>query len=326
MYCQHCGFPLQEKANFCPRCGKRSTNIHSIGSDFKSVTAEKMNIFNRDVLVIYLRQVQTLEFSIQKMATDLRYIDDKISKLGHPAQKHTPYHAKSISTGDNIYMIMFGIVISVVCKFIYNFIRWDLFNWGFGIGIIIAIGSVIAIFVDLSRVEEINKKNIDEAEREYVLALQREETEKAEKARLINIRSIYSSGLEKAYSIRDQAYNINILPEQFRNIYAVYYLYNYLSTSQLSLESAMLHFDLNEIKQELNQIIAQIQIKILQDARTLANTAAMMRQMDTLLQTAIKIEQNSEYANLYAKVAAVNLDTFSFTNTVIESIIDVSLK
>ena len=66
-------------------------------------------------------------------------------------------------------MIMFGIVISVVCKFIYNFIRWDLFNWGFGIGIIIAIGSVIAIFVDFGRVEEINKKNIDEAEREYVL-------------------------------------------------------------------------------------------------------------------------------------------------------------
>ncbi|WP_289302150.1 hypothetical protein [Sporofaciens musculi] len=88
----------------------------------------------------------------------------------------------------------------------------------------------------------------------------------------------------------------------------------------------MLHFDLNEIKQELNQIIAQIQIKVLQDARTLANTAAMMRQMDTLLQTAIKIEQNSEYANLYAKVAAVNLDTFSFTNTVIESIIDIPLK
>ena len=103
MYCQHCGFPLQEKANFCPHCGKRSTNIHSIGSGFKSVTAEKMNIFNRDVLVIYLRQVQTLEFSIQKMATDLRYIDDKISKLGHPVQKHTPYHANSISTGDNIY-------------------------------------------------------------------------------------------------------------------------------------------------------------------------------------------------------------------------------
>lgn len=96
--------------------------IHSRGSDFKSVTAEKMNIFNRDVLVIYLRQVQTLEFSIQKMATDLRYIDDKISKLGHPVQKHTPYHANSISTGDNIYMIMFGIVISVFCKFIYNFI------------------------------------------------------------------------------------------------------------------------------------------------------------------------------------------------------------
>lgn len=37
------------------------------------------------------------------MATDLRYIDDKISKLGHPVQKHTPYHANSISTGDNIY-------------------------------------------------------------------------------------------------------------------------------------------------------------------------------------------------------------------------------
>ena len=48
--------------------------------------------------------------------------------------------------------------------------------------------------------------NNDEAEREYVLALQREETEKAEKARLINIRSIYSSGLGKAYSIRDQAW------------------------------------------------------------------------------------------------------------------------
>ena len=323
MYCQYCGFALHDQAAFCPQCGKQvirnEVEDKSIYASPDNILGGKSVAFNRDILVLYLSHLRTLEFSIQKLSTDLRYLDTQISRLGHPAQKYTPYHA-SPSIGDNLYIVGLGIVVAIVCSFIYGIIPVALFNWGIIGGVILTIGAVIAILLDISHTEEINRKNDENAERDYATAVQREQDENAEKARLIEIRPTYVNGLEKAQYLCKKAYSMDIIPAQFRNIYAIYYLYDYLSTSQSSLESAMLHLDLNEIKQKLNQIIEQQQQIILQQAQILANNDTMIQQTDELIQQAIKTEQNTRYAALYAEVAAVNLETATFANTVIAEI------
>lgn len=323
MFCQHCGFSLQAQAKFCPECGKQVVKIPEKKQTAEvSSRIEPQNLvasgseFNRDVLVSYLHQLRTLEFSAQKFSNDLNNLDYRISRLGAPAYKPEPYRRRA-DVGDDIYMIGFGIVVAIIASFIYGFIPWGLFNWARILAILLVVGEIIAIAVKTSNAESANSENEVKASKEYEQNLKREKQEQEEKARLMEIRPDYVSRLEKAQMLRGKAYDIDIIPAQFRNIYAIYYFYDYLSTSQSTLESAMLHFDLNEIKQKLNQIIEQQQQIIFQQAQILANTDTMIRQQDELIQRAIRTERNTKYAAQYSEVAAVNSETIAFTNTVI---------
>ena len=64
--------------------------------------------------------------------------------------------------------------------------------------------------------------------------------------------------LQKATSVRNKVYSVNIIPNHYRNIYAAYYLYDFMSTSrETDLEKVIQTFVLEEIKQRLDKIIMQ---------------------------------------------------------------------
>lgn len=77
------------------------------------------------------------------------------------------------------------------------------------------------------------------------LPARRQELDNA-KEKLTILRTDYAN----VKKLREQAYGINVVPRQYRDIYAVYYLYDFFSTSrETNLENVIQTFVLEEIKQ-----------------------------------------------------------------------------
>lgn len=115
--------------------------------------------------------------------------------------------------------------------------------------------------------------------------------------------------LDKVNKLLQRAYQVNIIPMQFRNLYAVYYLHEFISTSHESLATALLHYDLNEIKAKLDRIIEQQQEIIIQQAIIAAQNKQLLQQNKSQLERLSAIENNTSQAAQYAEIAAVNAET-----------------
>ena len=112
-----------------------------------------------------------------------------------------------------------------------------------------------------------------------------------------------TADIYKAQEQLDKAYGANIIPLQFRNIQGVYYLYDYISTSNQGLSEALMQCNLDAIKQKLDNVI-QLQGKaIIQQAQA---NVAIMKQNQQILETAQATMQNTAVAAKYAQIAAVN--------------------
>ncbi|MBE6875476.1 MAG: hypothetical protein E7496_01930 [Ruminococcus sp.] len=114
-------------------------------------------------------------------------------------------------------------------------------------------------------------------------------------------------------SALSRAYSANIIPLQFRNIEGVYYLYDYLSTSQQSLQSALIQANLDAIKKKLDEIISNQGEMILQQAQTnkmlFSQNQQMIASLQRIQESAVNTEQNSLVASQYAQISASNSET-----------------
>ena len=111
----------------------------------------------------------------------------------------------------------------------------------------------------------------------------------------------------------DNAYSANIIPMQFRNIQGVYYLYDYLSTSNQTLSEALVQCNLEAIKQKLDKMIQLQSAMIIQQAQTNAKLDRIVEQNDQILETALKtmyktaeIAEQTKLSAQYAKISAAN--------------------
>lgn len=103
-----------------------------------------------------------------------------------------------------------------------------------------------------------------------------------------------------------KAYSANIIPQQFRNIEGVYYLYDYLSTSNQSLSEALMQANLEAIKQKLDDMIRLQSAQIVQQAQTNAKLDNIQAQNERLVQLSEATMNNTAVAAKYAQIAAVN--------------------
>ena len=103
-----------------------------------------------------------------------------------------------------------------------------------------------------------------------------------------------------------KAYSANIIPMQFRNIEGVYYLYDYLSTSNQSLSEALMQANLEAIKQKLDKVIEQQGTQIVLQAQANAKLDDIRRKNQEILETAQATMNNTAVAAKYAQIAAVN--------------------
>lgn len=124
----------------------------------------------------------------------------------------------------------------------------------------------------------------------------------------LQLQDEYSKRLKVMVQL-SKAYELNLIPKPFRNLYGVYYLYDYLSTSQESLTDALLHLDLEQIKDKLDHVIAQQSEQILRAAVQSAQLAHIQKQFDQLIDTVQSISTDTAEIARYSAISAAHLET-----------------
>lgn len=317
MFCSNCGKQLNDTQRFCQFCGTENvvnTNTQIIEQSCNPMIVNEQaynHTFNRDVLNNYLYNVRVLEVA----KNNLLKIRDKtlyqINNLGIPQFQNDDfgYYSRNWSAFDGsdlatvwgfAALLFFGIWIvgAIIC---------DIFECGFGFfGFLMALTVILAIVFTIYDIYDSDKRDAihsqDVAEDDKRVKEENELKQMLIDEEIPNIES----ELEQIENLLVEAYSINIIPLKFRNIYAAYFLYDYISTSTATLNEALLHCDLDTIIQKLDEIIEQQQEIIMELAYSNALNQQIIQQNEQILQHAIATENNTALAAQYSKVAATN--------------------
>lgn len=305
MYCRNCGFELSESAKFCPQCGEnQGIQIQQTKSKTISATSTCGDM-DHDVLVQYLYDVRTLEIAKMKLENKISEHTKRCKELGFPQIFTQPDKAPFGSLVCAIFCIALavflflvsssassseetsksGLILSIIAGlfslpfFAYYFYQKNKYDQQY-----IRYNNTIAN--DKKRVEqELEEKNTLETE---IVSMQEE--------------------LCDAEDLLLESYSTNLIPKQYRDIYAAFYLYDYLSTSNESLSNALLHYNLEELKVKLDEVIRQQSEILLEMAIQSAYLADIQTATQKTLQHAAATEQNTALAAQYAQIAANNAE------------------
>lgn len=315
MFCSNCGKEINENQKFCRYCGAKNEDenqANSLDNEILNNTqSQQINtVFNRSVLTHYLSNIRTLELYRNKLHKSISSLEYQISNLG--IRKVSDGGIGGADLEDAIPVFGFVVLVIVVTLIGGSILKgtlgklfgWEdffsgLMNFIIAVMIIVAIGTVIYLIVENAK-----------ANNEYEIRLsndkRRVNEELIEKKALSKQLSEFESESDKIEALLNDAYSINIIPSKFRNMYAAYFLYDYISTSTATLNEALLHCDLDTIQQKLNEIIDQQQEIIMELAYQNALNEKLVKQNEQILGHAIQAENNTALAAQYTKIAANN--------------------
>jgi hypothetical protein len=192
-----------------------------------------------------------------------------------------------------------------------SFFSWLFYGAYEVIGTIVMLGCLGYIFLTISDNRRVNKQekiarihNIQEEDR---VAKNHKALE--EKRQNWNARSVYLKRQKnEVRTLLNEAYSINILPNPYRNLASVYYIYDYMSSSQAGLEETLLHEHLENgiqrILDKLNTIIYQNEYRILQNQRIEASNQQLVSRATKMVNSLAQIKDNTELAAQYARLSA----------------------
>ena len=318
MFCIKCGKELSDELNFCPYCGAKTakslsgnSSVSSIQSDYPShLDTKNEYVFNRKVLLNYLGNIRTLEFAINKLESDISYIENRIYHLGIQRT------IRPVEGFGGISAIIFLGVVFLVSLLINAGINGDGLMSAFQpvlqpIVILAMIASVVIIaIVIISNIVD-RSRDVRRYNREVAAEAERLRYEEEEKNYWIEVLPIYKDDLNKTKVLRDKAYSIGIIPDKCRNIYGAHFLYDNISTSTISLMDAIYLFAFDEISRKLDVVIEQQRQIIMELARSNALNEQIVNQNKEILRHAIATERNTALAAQYSQIAAVNSETVS---------------
>lgn len=114
----------------------------------------------------------------------------------------------------------------------------------------------------------------------------------------------------------DELYQENILPTQNRNIASVIYIYDYMSTSNASLDDALLHAHMEDgvqkIMAKLDYVIEQNEFIILQNRCIESNQKTLVQQNEAIFREVKKATRYAQEASEYARMADLNSKVAGF--------------
>lgn len=137
------------------------------------------------------------------------------------------------------------------------------------------------------------------------------------------MRQQFDKELQKVNELLEDAYGLNVLAKTYRNLPSVYYIYEYMSTSQASLKETFMHAQIENgfqrIEKKLDIIIEQNEEIIFvtrqieaNTARTVKQTTEMLKNLQKSLETQQLTEQNALEAAQYASICATYSKTTAF--------------
>lgn len=281
MFCYECGKQVMDGSAFCSFCGAKFENVVS-KNDQQSVTKTSTE-YDREAIKIYLNNLlqmenanQVLQHELNRLADEYRYIQNGnyyASYILYDHIKEGPWGDDEFChlyyDGKDVYIAVTGKYNNVIEVDRYfhetNWIKVDDFEYINKLYHWVRWSGIFSISDTLLKME-IRKRFY--ASLEEFKSIAPVEFEK-NRTRLKQIADSYNrleKSQEKVDEILQRAYDINIVPTQFRNIYAIYYLSDFMNTSMENFSSALFHLDLDSIKSKLDEIISNQQSIILKMA------------------------------------------------------------
>lgn len=116
-----------------------------------------------------------------------------------------------------------------------------------------------------------------------------------------------------------ECYDVNIIPSKYRNIYAINFIYEYMTTSKGTLRDALLACDLDKIQAQLEKII-QLQCSLISKlAKIEANSEKQIQQQKQMINHLENIEANTyntaiaaELSARYSRIITHNTDVMAY--------------
>ncbi len=331
MFCYKCGLQIPDDARFCSKCGTEQKVNISIG------VTEKSGEYSNEALKIYFTDLLTLECINNKLEQKLSLLEFEIKTM-EDSNFCQHYCLLEGLRGWYLHLRYDGEEVKFAA---FDVERAGGFTRGHP-----RVGKYEIDIEDLNwnpnhrfhvwfSVEK-NRELFETAwqSREYTLfGSERAKTDRKLKEKVLNFLSEFQKNapieyqknsieinkqkqklnemkkeFEQARDLLQRAYDVNIVPKQFRNLYAVYYLTDFINTSNESLSTALLNYNLEIIKEKLDNIIEQQQEIIINQALTMAQNEKIMKQNEQQLRHLASIEQNTDRAAQYAQIASNNAE------------------
>ncbi len=321
MFCYKCGYEMPDDAVFCSQCGT------SQRQNSTSITTEINSEYSKEALRIYFRNLLNLECIKNKLEKDQAIVKNNIEIKNSNLYKRYFIYTDLNNSSKYLHLLYDG-----------EEIKFAACNKSFGEGMKVdlseslaayymapepkwlSVDSSIEIFENIWKyklkylfgtVTKTNKKIRDTC----LMALDDfKSSTQMHKNILIEVKQLkvqlngITAELNKASELLQQAYDVNIVPSQFRNLYAIYYLADFINTSNESLSNALLNYNLEKIKEKLDRIIEQQEEIIINQALMTVQNENIMKQNEQQLRHLASIEQNSDRAAQYAQIAANNAE------------------
>lgn len=349
MFCFKCGAEVPDESAFCFKCGQDLSILYShqksSTSEFVAEISnqeDEDNLLDRNAMQIYLNDLLYLENLERSLEENIKNVNGDLEGLKLRGIDYRKTYLINRSLKYNEALNSGGIT------FAYLNQKFYIAKWGSRIYIdkpetydlpnqakflaeskklqdeqLAEIENEDAInyftdkFLDLGRFKKELKRNetIDVIKEKFRL-FQKDVVEPIQswneeiiglESKLSNLENLKHQTKSKL----QQFYNLNFLPSQYRNIESVYYLNDFLKTSQLSFNDALYHLDFNEIKDRMDSIIEQNQQNLINQAILTSQNKVLLRQNSDLLKKLANIERNTQKIALYEALNNLDTDTWA---------------
>ncbi len=335
MFCYKCGYEISDDSIFCSKCGtKQVSHAVTINSNIQTENKD----LDREAIKIYLANVLALECFIQKLNSDFNIVNNEIiafedknyiqrfqcsehnyAWLRFDGEKYYVFFDADnkgnyyLGLNKDLYYECFG----VECRYNGDWFpideNWEYLNNQANYPDVFRSNSMMVellVGVVANRLErKTNKDGFFEAYNKFISIAPEKYQENLQIIMpSMEKRAGIEEELEEAKALLEKSYSINVIPKQFRNIHAVWFIHDYILSSTESLSSAFLHCDLDKIKQKLDEIIEQQKEIIINQNIIRAQNAQMIEQNQQMLNRLASIEQNTERAAQYAEIASNNAE------------------
>lgn len=332
MFCYKCGFEIQDDAQFCLKCGSiQGSNVNDIAYN----NYASSNDFDRQAIQIYISNVLNLECLRAKLNDDyylaeknwsyeyynnyverfaisngyiwLAYYDDKFYigafNDGNYGGAYTGefLNREHMTDGKGFVRYVWG---QEVIK------HRGAFYWGIIDENSLPMIKKSAFWWDIGNSKSRAKKDFLKVYSRF-----KETAPKIYKENFANKVQPLKDKVDgiceewkKANELLQSAYDINIIPQQFRNIHAIWFIHDFIATSNETLTTALLHCDLDVIKQKLDCIIEQNREIIINQAIQEAQNVQLIEHNQQTLRRLANIERNTDWAAKYSQIAANNAE------------------